>query len=126
MEKIKSLEMLESESLKLAKEFLGKKVNVVMDRPRGSKHPKHGFNYDENYGYVEGVFAPDGEELDAYYLGVDDSIESAEGVCIAIVHRLKDDDDKLVIVPEGVALTDKEIEDKIKFQEQWFEHEIVR
>lgn len=118
--------IVESESLRLAKKFLGEKVAVIMDRPKNSKHPKHGFKYDENYGYVEGVIAPDGEELDAYYLGVDESLEKAEGICIAIVHRLKDDDDKLVVVPAGMNLTNNEIEEKVKFQEQWFEHVIIR
>lgn len=126
MEKIESLKMTESESLKLAKKFLGKNVKVIMDRPKNSKHPKHKFNYDENYGYVDGIIAPDGEELDAYFLGVDESIESAQGICIAIVHRLKDDDDKLVVVPIGIELSDNEIEKKVKFQEQWFEHKIIR
>lgn len=118
--------MQQSKSLKLAKEFIGKKVNIIIDRPKNSKHPKYGFNYEENYGYVEGVIAPDGEELDAYYIGVDESLESAGGICIAIIHRLKDDDDKLVIVPIGKDLTDNEIEEKVEFQEQWFEYIIIR
>ena len=32
----------------------------------GSKHPKHGFIYPVNYGFVPGVIGGDGEELDAY------------------------------------------------------------
>jgi len=118
--------MEESKSLELARKLLKKKVKVVIDRPKNSKHPKYGFNYEENYGYIKGVIAPDGEDLDVYYLGIDDPIESAEGVCIAIIHRLKDDDDKLVVVPEGINLTDEEIEAKVKFQEKWFEHIIIR
>jgi len=51
-----------------AKDFLGKEVKVIMDRPLGSKHPKHGFEYEANYGYVPNTISPDGEELDAYYL----------------------------------------------------------
>lgn len=97
-----------------------------MDRPLGSKHPKHGFVYEVNYGFVEGVEAPDGEDLDAYYLGVAAPLEKAKGVCIAIVHRSDDDDDKLVVVPEGMELTDEEILKQVHFQEQWFESEILR
>lgn len=109
-----------------AKDHLGKEVEVVIDRPMDSKHPKHGFIYEVNYGYIPNTKSPDGEELDAYYLGVDKPLKKAEGVCIAIIHRTDDDDDKLVVVPNGVDLSDKEIEKQIHFQEQWFEHEIIR
>lgn len=51
-------------------EFLNKKVTVKMDRPMGSKHPKHGFIYPVNYGYIPNTLSGDGEELDAYVLGV--------------------------------------------------------
>jgi inorganic pyrophosphatase len=115
-----------SKSLETAKQFLGKSVEVVIDRPKGSKHPKHGFIYEVNYGYIAGTKAPDGEELDAYYLGIDKAIEKATGVVKAIVHRLEDDDDKLVVIPEGINFTDGEIEKAVAFQEKWFKHKIVR
>lgn len=117
---------MESVSLRIAKTFLGETVSVTMDRPLGSTHPKHGFVYEANYGYIAGVKAPDGEDLDAYYLGVSEPLSKAEGVCIAIIHRLNDDDDKLVVVPDGVTLTDEEIAAATHFQEQWFEHVIIR
>jgi len=109
-----------------AKDFLGKEVEVIIDRPIGSKHPKHGFVYEANYGYIPNTKSPDGEELDTYYLGVDEPIKKAKGTCIAIVHRTNDDDDKLIVAPEGIELTDEEINKQIEFQEQWFEHEIIR
>ena len=117
---------MESESFKLAKTFLGKDVEVIMDRPLGSKHPKHGFVYEVNYGYIENVIAPDGEELDAYYLGVNSPLEKATGKVIAIVHRVDNDDDKLVVVPEGTTLSDEEISRQVNFQEQWFKSSVVR
>jgi inorganic pyrophosphatase len=40
-----------SDSLKLARRFLGTEVAVTIDRPLGSKHPKHGFSYEVNYGF---------------------------------------------------------------------------
>ena len=61
----------------------------------------HGFLYPVNYGYLPGVPAPDGEDLDAYVLGVDQPLERFEGICIAVIHRLDDADDKLVVVPPG-------------------------
>ncbi len=115
-----------SKSLEIAQEYLGKKVQVVFDRPLGSKHPKHNFLYEVNYGYLKGVKAPDGEDLDAYYLGVDTPLHEAEGTCIAIIHRENDDDDKLVVVPESLQLTDEEITTQTAFQEKWFKSQILR
>ncbi|MBU2577484.1 inorganic diphosphatase [Patescibacteria group bacterium] len=108
-----------------AKDFLGKEVEVVIDRPLGSKHPKHGFIYEANYGYISDTKAPDSEELDAYFLGIDKPIEKAEGICIAVIHRTNDNDDKLVVVPKNTDLSDQEIENQTRFQEQWFEHVIL-
>lgn len=108
------------------KDLLGKTVEFIVDRPLGSIHPKHGFVYEVNYGYIPGTQSPDGEELDAYYLGVDKPIKKAKGVCIAIIHRTNDDDDKLVVVPEGKDISNQKIEKLIEFQEKWFKHVINR
>ena len=97
-----------------------------MDRPLGTKHPKHDFVYEVNYGFVEGVKAPDGEDLDAYFLGVAEPLEKSEGEVIAIIHRKDNDDDKLVVVPDGITLTDEEIMKQVHFQEQWFDSEVIR
>lgn len=113
-------------TLEQARQFLGKEVEVTMDRPMGSKHPKWGFEYTENYGYIAGVMAPDGEDLDAFFLGAGKPLEKAKGVCIAIAHRKNDDDDKLIVVAPGVSMTDEEIMNAIHFQEQYFDTEIVR
>ena len=115
-----------SESLKLARTFLGKHVVVTIDRLLGSPHPTEGFYYEVNYGYIPGTKAPDGAELDAYFLGANGPLSQARGICIAIVHRRDDDDDKLVIVPIGTVLSDEEILKATHFQEQWFDSVIVR
>ena len=115
-----------SKSLQLAKQLLGKEVEVTMDRPLGSKHPKHGFVYEVNYGFIEGIKAPDGEDLDAYFLGVQEPLQKASGVCIAIAHRKNNDDDKLIVVQKGIEMTNEDIISAIHFQEQWFDTEIVR
>lgn len=117
---------MNSTSLEIARKFLGKKVHLIFDRPLGSKHPKHGFVYELNYGYIPGVLAPDGEELDAYYLGTNQSLEEVDGVVIAIIHREDNDDDKLVVAPEGVDFSDEEIIKSTYFQEKWFKSKIVR
>jgi inorganic pyrophosphatase len=117
---------MESKSLILAKSFLDKTVEVIMDRPMGIKHPKHTFKYEVNYGYIKNTLSPDGEELDAYFLGVDKPLERARGKVIAIIHRIGDDDDKLVVVPESISLSDDEIMKQVHFQEQYFKSIVLR
>lgn len=113
-------------SLQLAKKYLGKEVKVIIDRPLGSKHPKHDFVYEVNYGYIDGVIAPDGEELDTYLLGINEPVKEHTGICIAIAHRKDNDDDKLIVVPKGIDMNNEDIMKLINFQEKWFDTEIIR
>lgn len=109
-----------------SKDYLEKIIKIKIDRPFGSKHPKHGFIYPVNYGYVPNTISGDGEELDAYLLGVFEPVEEYEGKCIAIIHRTNDNDDKLVIVPSNKNYSDDAINALIEFQEQYFDHMIIR
>lgn len=109
-----------------AKEFLGKKVTVKMDRPMGSRHPKHGFIYPVNYGFIPNTISGDGEELDAYVLGEFEPLDEFTGKVIAVLHRTNDDDDKLIVCNENRGFTDEQIEVLTEFQERFFEHEIIR
>ena len=82
--------------------MIGDIVKVTVDRPMGSYHPKHkDIYYPINYGYIEGIMAPDGEEQDAYILGVYKPIAEFEGKIIAIIHRYDDVEEKWVVAPEG-------------------------
>ncbi len=101
-------------------DFLGQTVTIKIDRPLGSIHPTHGFIYPLNYGYVPCVMAPDGEELDAYLLGVFEPLSEFKGKCIAVIHRLDDEDDKLILVPQNKQYTDEQIRALTEFQEQFF------
>jgi inorganic pyrophosphatase len=107
-------------------QFLGARVKIKIDRPIGSAHPDWGFIYPLNYGYLPGVSAPDGEELDAYLLGVFEPVAEYTGLCLAIVHRFDDPDDKLVVVPDGAAYSDDQIRALTEFQERFFQSEIIR
>lgn len=106
--------------------YLNQNVRVKVDRPLGSKHPKHGFIYPVNYGFVPDTISGDGEELDCYVLGVFEPLNEFTGKCIAIIHRIDDNDDKLIIVPENRNFSNKEIDILIEFQERFFKHEIIR
>ena len=107
-------------------DYLDKILEVKIDRSLGSKHPKHGFIYPVNYGYVPNTISGDGEELDCYVLGIYEPLETFKGKCIAIIHRLNDNDDKLIIVPENRSFSNKEIKALTNFQEQYFKSEIIR
>lgn len=107
------------------KEYLNKTITIKIDRPMGSRHPKHGFFYPVNYGFVPNTTSGDGEELDAYLLGVFEPVETYTGKCIAIIHRTNDNDDKLIIVPEDKSYTPDQIRALTEFQERFFESEII-
>ena len=49
-----------------------------------------------------------------------------KGKCIAIIHRLNDNDDKLIIAPENKSFSNNEIRVLTEFQEQYFKSEIIR
>ena len=88
-----------SRSLALSRRLLGQTVTLTIDRPLGSRHPRHGFLYGVNYGFVPGTLAPDGAELDAYVLGVSERLTTFSGLVSAVIHREDDDDDELVVLP---------------------------
>ena len=77
-----------------------------------------------NYGFIPNVFGGDDEELDVYLMGVNVPVKEYKAKVIAIVHRHNDVEDKLVAAPEGISFTKMEIEDAVRFQEQYFESEI--
>lgn len=107
------------------KDYIGKMLNVKIDRPFGSKHPKHGFIYPVNYGYLPNTVSGDNEEIDCYVLGVFEPINEFYGKCIAILHRTNDDDDKLIIT-DGKNYSDDAINALVEFQERYFKHIIIR
>ena len=106
--------------------MLGKIVRVIIDRPLGSYHPTHkDIYYPINYGYIEGIIANDLEEQDAYILGVNKPLKEFEGKVIAIIHRLNDNEDKLIVAPIDKSYTKEEILKFVEFQEQYFKIEII-
>ncbi len=109
-----------------ADQFLGKTVKVQVDRPLGSRHPAWKFLYLVNYGYLPGIPAADGEDQDAYILGIAEPLEEFEGTCIAVIHRLNDVEDKLVVAPPGEerSFTAEDIRRLTEFQECDFQIEI--
>lgn len=103
--------------------FLGKTVQVVVDRPIGYVHGS--IVYPVNYGYVSGVLAGDDEEQDAYILGVDKPLDSFTGRVVGAVCRKNDCEDKLAVAPEGVLFHQGQIAEAVHFQEQYFDTYII-
>lgn len=104
---------------------MGDTVTIKMDRPIGSVHPKHpDIVYPINYGYVPGLMAPDGEEQDAYVLGVDVPLAEFTGRLIAVIHRFDDVEEKWVLAPEGMDFTEEEVRAATDFQERYYHSEI--
>lgn len=109
----------------LVQSYLGKTVDIKIDRPKGSVHPKHpDMVYPVNYGYIPNVFSADGEELDVYLLGVNVPVSEYTARVIGIVHRINDIEDKLVTSPNGIEFTENEIAKIVNFQEQYYDIEI--
>ena len=105
--------------------MIGKIVKVIVDRPLGTCHPNYSdLYYSVNYGYIPNIIATDGEEQDAYILGVNEPIKEFNGKVIAVIHRFNDIEEKWVVAPKGASFTKDEIMKQVDFQEQFFKTEI--
>lgn len=107
--------------------IIGTVVRGKIDRPVGSRHPRHpDMIYPVNYGYVEGLLAADGAEQDVYVLGTDSPIGEYEGRVIAVYHRYDDIEDKWIVSVDEKEHSDEEILEQIRFQEQYFTGKLFR
>ena len=107
------------------RDYIYKEVKVIMDRPLGSKHPKHGFTYPINYGYIPNTISGDGMEIDAYIIGESIPLKEYTGFVVAIIEREYDVEDKLVVCKDKEKYTKDEIQNFIQFQEQYFISRII-
>ena len=103
-------------------EMLGRIVTVEVDRPIGFNHD--GTIYPINYGYLPDVMGGDGEEQDAYILGVTEPVKSLTGQVVGVIRRMNDVEDKLVVAPEGHMYHQGEIAEATHFIEQYFQSTI--
>ena len=106
--------------------YLGKIVDIEIDRPIGYVHKKakYSLTYNINYGYIPGVLGGDDEELDVYLLGVDVPVEKYTVQIIGIVHRHNDIEDKLIAAPVGMTFSKEQMSEAVHFQEQYYDSEI--
>ena len=109
------------------KDMLGKQVEVIVDRPLGSKHPEYiDTTYNLNYGYIKDIKAADQEYQDAYILGVNEPLLKYNGKVIAIIDRKNDFEDKLIVSDKNNEYTNSEIRELIKDNEKYFKYRIIR
>ena len=104
-------------------DLLGKTVHVVIDRPIGYHHGD--VIYPINYGYIPGLMGGDGEEQDAYILGVDTPVSTFDGQVVGAIRRKNDVEDKLVVAPEGMVFHQGQIAEAVHFVEQYFDSYII-
>ena len=107
----------------LIREYLGKTVEVTIDRPIGFHHVTKGIHLDYtiNYGYLPGVTGGDGEEQDVYILGISEPLDTFTGRIIGVVRRKDDNEDKFIAAPDGMTFTGKQMEEKLYFVEKYFD-----
>lgn len=111
---------------KKEQQMIGKTVTVIVDRPIGSCRPNHkNICYPINYGYIQGVVAPDEEEQNAYILGVNYSLKEFTGRIIAIVQRFDDVEEKWVVAPKNVVFSKDEFVRQVDFQKKYFNSRII-
>ncbi len=77
-------------------EKLVKESEVIIDRPKGSTHPKYpDFFYELDYGYLEGTTSADGGGIDVWLGSNKDKILDA---VIVIVDYLKRDSEIKILI----------------------------
>ena len=105
--------------------YLNKEVLVKVDRKLGKRHPNFDIIYSVNYGYIPNTLSEDGEEIDAYILGVFYPVDEFQGTCKAIVCRYDDNENKLIVVPKDRKYSIEQMEALLEFQERFFKHKII-
>lgn len=111
---------------RLVRSYLGKIVEIEIDRPIGYVHKKQNYelHYPINYGFIPNVLGGDGEELDVYLIGVDKPVKTYRAKIIGIVHRHNDVEDKLVACPISSKFDQSRIQREVEFQEKYYETHI--
>jgi inorganic pyrophosphatase len=105
----------------LSTDYINTIVTIKIDRRLGSRHPERGFIFPVNYGFVPYSQLPDRDVLDAYVLGIFEPLAQYTGRCIAVIHRMGNEGDKLVVAPQGKTYTDEQIRALTEFQERYFQ-----
>lgn len=105
---------------------LGRVVPVRVDRPLGSRRPRHpDLVYPLNSGFVSGTVSGDGAGVDVSLVGWDAPVASAEAEIVAVVVREDAAEDKLVVVPPGASFPRDVLWAAVRFQERFFRSSLL-
>jgi len=70
--------------------------NLIVDRPKGSPHPRYpSFRYPMDYGYLQGTCSPDGDGIDAWIGSFTDA--SVTGIIVTVDLDKRDAEFKLLL-----------------------------
>lgn len=112
------------------KSLIGQELDATITRPIGTVHPRYkDIIYEVNYGVIKDYKLNDDRELKTYIVGESMPTElngTYHGLVVGILHRLNDDNDRIIISPIGRRLSDEEIISKTEFVEGYFVTEIIR
>lgn len=87
---------MENKDFWTALEKLVNSSRVVIDRPKGSRHPNYpSIEYSVDYGYLEGTSSPDGNEIDVWKGS--DKTELIDAVICTVDLVKKDSEIKILI-----------------------------
>ncbi len=107
--------------------FLNKIVTVEIDRPKGTLHK--GTVYPVNYGFIPGIPAEDGEDVDVYILGEDNILKKGSYyLCriIALIQREGDETKLIGCKPfDADDYSEEQIEKAVRFREQKYTHQLI-
>lgn len=110
----------------LQKEWLGRTVTVITDRPYGSFHPHlPDVLYPVNYGYVKELAMSEGLFQDAYIIGPQEPVEEFTGIVAGIVYRKDDEVSRWIVTPAAAVYWHASIISLIGFEEQYYDCRIL-
>lgn len=109
----------------LGREYIGKTVTVIIDRPYGSFHPHHpDVIYPLNYGYVNELVSADGEFQDAYVYGLQEPAETFTGIVSGIIYH-KDGPSRFIVTRPGEMIDHDEVIEAVAFEEQYYDTRFI-
>jgi inorganic pyrophosphatase len=85
----------------LALEHLVATSNLIIDRPKGSPHPRHAsFRYPMDYGYLQGTESADGDAIDVWVGSLkcqSPAAQTVSGIIVTVDSDKRDAEFKLLV-----------------------------
>ena len=94
---------------------------IVIDRPKGTKHPKYSFIYPLDYGYLRGTSSMDGGGIDVWMGSIDSRVCDAIVCTVDLLKR--DSEIKLLL---GCTEAEKRIIHASHNESEWMKGILVR